>query len=176
MNAQGSAHFDHWRRLGWCSAQELAALLWGQEWTPTCKGQTERDLIWLSPEAASLCQAVLFADVFSEHATIMTRLRVPSITQLNRVWPLPSPIPWGDVSSHWYELEAPPLDFDCSVDHQWASWAHGWETSLDSHVASQPSGKLHAGQKGRLQRSSPQWRAAQTPLVRPSRSGEVVLT
>ena len=105
----------------------------------------------------------------------MTRLRVPSITQLNRVWPLPSPIPWGDVSSHWYESEAPPLDFDCSVDHQWASWAHGWETSLDSHVASQPSGKLHAGQKGRLQRSSPQWRAAQTPLVRPSRSGEVVL-
>ena len=89
MNAQGSAHFDHWRRLGWCSAQELAALLWGQEWTPTCKGQTERDLIWLSPEAASLCQAVLFADVFSEHTTIMTRLRVPSITQLNRVWPLP---------------------------------------------------------------------------------------
>lgn len=175
MNAHGSVHFDHWRRLGWCSAQELAALLWDQEWTPTCKGQTERDLIWLSPEAAALCRSVSFADVFSEHTTIMTRLLVPSVTQFCRVWPLPSPIPWGEVASDWFELEAPPLDLSGSVDHQWAQWARGWEHSLDSHVASQPSGSLHAGQKGRLQRSSPVWRAAQAPLARPSRAGEVEL-
>ena len=175
MNAHGSPHFDHWRRLGWCSAQDLAALLWGQEWTPTCKGQTERDLIWLSPEAASLCQAVLFADVFSEHATIMTRLLVPSITQLTRVWPLPSPIPWGDVDSDWYDLAVPPLDFSCSADQQWAHWAQGWERSLNTFVDSQPSRSLHASQTGRLQRHSPLWRPSQAHLVRPSREGEVSL-
>ena len=62
-------HFHLWRAAGWLSAQELAMQRWAHEWAPTCKGATERDLIWLSPAALSICDGIHIEDVFSDHSS-----------------------------------------------------------------------------------------------------------
>ena len=58
---QGDFNFDPeelpqqriWRCHGWCNAQTIATELLQHEATPTCKHATERDQIWLSPEAVT---------------------------------------------------------------------------------------------------------------------------
>lgn len=170
-----SPQFDVWRRLGWCSAQELALRLWGSPPLPTCKGQTERDLVFLSPEAISLCRDVVLRDVFCDHSTIFVRLGISQYRSSVRVWPLPSAIPWDQVSDAWSSSVAQPLDFTLDSDHRWASWACDWEQALDTHIPSQPASSLQPGQKGRLQRSAPMFRDAQISCLKPSRPSEVRL-
>ncbi len=175
LGPHDSPQFDLWRRLGWCSAQDLGFQLWGVEPVPTCKGQTERDLVWLSPEAASICRAVTVRDVFREHSTISVGLSLSLTSSMVRVWPLPSKIPWSQVHDSWQSSEACPLDNDLDVDHRWAQWANNWETSLDSYVVGQPGESLGAGQKGRLQRFAPTLRTSQVSCVKPGRAGDVQL-
>lgn len=57
-----------WERYGWCNAQTLRAQLLNHEWTPTCKGMTERDQIWLSLEAAQLMRAMSLHEQFADHS------------------------------------------------------------------------------------------------------------
>ena len=71
--------FDAWRAAGYCSAQALAALRWNQPILPTCKGATERDQIWMSLMAASLCSEVLVTDVFHDHAYMLLLLRASTL-------------------------------------------------------------------------------------------------
>jgi hypothetical protein len=101
MDAWGIPLFNYWRQLGWISAQELAERLWGQEPQFTCKHATERDLVWLSPEAAALCQMVDVADVFAEHSTITVGLCIPTSNPRMLSWPKPSEIPWTEVDAQW---------------------------------------------------------------------------
>ena len=175
MGSSDSAQFQLWKRLGWHSAQDLAHSLWGLPILPTCKGQTERDLIWLSPEAVALCREVRLQEIFSEHSTISVRLGTSLASSSARVWPLPSVIPWDQVDSSWHSTTPKPLDFDHGSDACWAAWACDWEQALDSCVPSQPFASLHAGQKGRLQRTAPMIRDCQASSVKPSRPGEVQL-
>ena len=175
LGTSDSPQFDVWRRLGWCSAQDLAFSLWGTVPSPTCKGQTERDLIWLSPEAISLCREVMLRDIFCDHSTIFVRLGISHSASLTRVWPLPSAIPWDQVDETWHSSNAQPLDFSLGPDKLWAAWACDWEQALDSYVPSQPAASLHPGQKGRLQRSVPLFRDCQVPCAKPSRPSEVQL-
>ncbi len=175
MGPHDSAEFDLWRNLGWISAQELGLQMFGIEPKPTCKGQTEVDLIWLSPEAASLCRDVSVQDVYREHATVSVGLAVSLAHPTVRVWPLPSKIPWSQVSDSWTDSVAPPLEPALDVDRRWARWANNWETALDAHVPGQPMDSLHAGQKGRLQSFAPTLRTSQVSCVKPGRDGEVQL-
>ncbi|CAK8995360.1 Putative ATP-dependent RNA helicase DHX57 [Durusdinium trenchii] len=61
--------FEIWRQFGWVSAQRFASFHWGHLVKPTCKGATERDFIWLSPEAQALCCHIEVLDII-EHATV----------------------------------------------------------------------------------------------------------
>ena len=50
--------FDVWRTYGWEHAQQLSHQRWSTPIVPTCKGATQRDMIWLSPALASHCSQV----------------------------------------------------------------------------------------------------------------------
>ncbi|CAE7221657.1 Pol, partial [Symbiodinium necroappetens] len=52
-----------WKTHGWVEAQDLAHQFWGIPPQPTCKNATQRDFIWLSPEAASYCVQVRLLSV-----------------------------------------------------------------------------------------------------------------
>ena len=131
MDAWGIPLFNYWRQLGWISAQELAERLWGQEPQFTCKHATERDIVWLSPEAAALCQMVDVADVFAEHSTITVGLRIPTSNPRMLSWPKPSEIPWTEVEAQWSSTAVPPdWTLHADVNQQWAEWAASFEDSL----------------------------------------------
>ena len=166
--------FDLWRQHGWCSAQDYASQMWNQPKAFTCKGKTERDLVWLSPEAQALCKAVAVRDHFMEHATVSVGLSIPSKTEVLRAWPRPSAIPYAALDPTWKDAATPPT-WTCSgdVDSQWAQLAASYEQCFHGFVPSQPGGKLTQNQMGRLQATKPVKRRCETLTLRASRPGEV---
>eukprot|EP00435_Cladocopium_sp_Y103_P031943 s1553_g8.t1 len=176
VDSAGLPLFDYWRQLGWISAQELAERLWHQEPSFTCKHATERDLVWLSPEAAALCRFVDVADVYCDHSTVTVGLELPMRIAPTLQWVKPSPIPWTSVDPQWTSTAVPPVwTLDGTVDAQWSEWASSFEHSLQGFLPDQPGFGLSRQQKGRLQQTQPTKRLAQTPVLRPSRPSEVVL-
>ena len=168
--------FQYWRSLGWQSAQDLAYDRWGQEKSFTCKGATETDLLWLSPEAIAHCRWVDVSDHFAEHATVSAGLAFPKLSPCSLVWPRPSKIDYCQVSPTWQTTALPPVwDTSGTVDEQWAQWASSFETSLNGHMRHQPDARLQRNQLGRLQRTKPVWRQPPVHHVKPSRPSEVVI-
>ena len=176
VDAHGLPVFALWRQLGWIPAQELAAQLWQQEMKFTSKHATERDIIWLSPEAVALCRLVDVADVFAEHATITVGLHIPTSCPPSLTWTRPSHIPWSDVDSGWQTAAlTPQWTSEGDANQLWAEWAASFEDSLDGFVKHQPARKLLNSQKGRLSRTGPTKRLPSARVLRPSRPSEVQL-
>eukprot|EP00435_Cladocopium_sp_Y103_P070461 s259_g35.t1 len=173
---QGLPDFALWRQLGWIPAQELAERLWQQDRSFTCKGVTERDLVWLSPEAAAICRMVDVSEVFSEHAMVTVGLDVPVKIFPTLAWVKPSTIPWNLVDSQWSSTVDPPCwSTQGPADQLWCEWATSFETSLDGHLPQQPGRSLCRQQRGRMQQTCPTKILPQTRVLRPSRPSEVVL-
>ena len=166
--------FEIWERFGWRSVQNFAAECLGWTKVPTCKGRTERDLIYASPEALSLLQGLRVTENFADHSTLAAIIAVPRrLHQLQR-WPRPQPIPWEDVSSTW----APPGPVLPETTDSTAIYAGLWhqlERSLTGHVSSQPANSLTQAQRGRAKRLTPASASFQQSFARPSREGEVRL-
>ena len=174
--ADGLDIFSYWKQLGWRSAQELAGFLWQQDLEFTCKHSTERDIVWLSPEAQALCGAVDVTYFFAEHATVSVGLRCSLTVPMELAWKLPSRIPWTEVSDAWKtQTCAPVWNTTGSADDQWAQLGASLEQSLAGHLPAQPGHKLQPAQCGRLQPFAPQKRQAGCKLLRASRPSEVVL-
>ena len=55
---------------------------------PVSAAHRERDMVWLSPEAAAIVQGVSVYDIFIEHAVVEISLSVPGTAQLVSTWPL----------------------------------------------------------------------------------------
>eukprot|EP00435_Cladocopium_sp_Y103_P022352 s1742_g5.t1 len=168
--------FDFWRSHGWCSAQDFALSAWGQSKAFTCKGSTEPDQAWLSPEVQALCRQVAVSDHFMEHATVGVGLQVPTSTSVLFTWPRPSAIPYDELDTAWLAHAQPPhWDDHAAVDEQWSQLASTFESCFDGFVPSQPSASLTRNQKGRLQLQRPVKRQCQTLTLRSSRPGEVAM-
>jgi hypothetical protein len=136
--------FDAWRAAGYCSAQALAALRWNQPILPTCKGATERDQIWMSPMAASLCAEVLVTDVFHDHASVAARLNIENAKPKILSWPRSTQIPWDEIQIadwqlHCEDVTFPPLT---EATQTMRSFAISFEGSLDGFVQDYPRGNL----------------------------------
>ena len=169
--------FNVWRSYGYCSAQEYANLLWHRAVTPTCKGATERDLLWMSPMAAALCQNVGVNDVFQDHSSVYVQLQVDWLPSALRTWPRPREIPWSQVSLEEWHQHCESLErlVPTNPTQSMMELAQSFETSLAGYVPSLPAAKLSAAHCGRAQRLQP---AAQLPTpqtCRASRPGEARL-
>ena len=165
-----------WRSLGWVEAQELAFQRWAQPIQPTCKGSTVRDFVWLSPEAAALARAVHVFDVFQEHSTVRVTLSLGDAEVSSFEWPLPTAIPWQDVSvSSWQASATPsPQPAACPTARMRQIGAV-YERSLHGYVHGVPGKQLPTMCYGRSKRLAPQPLASPTVAPRPSRQGEDVL-
>eukprot|EP00438_Fugacium_kawagutii_P034760 Skav225372 [mRNA] locus=scaffold329:102549:105833:- [translate_table: standard] len=167
--------FHFWHRMGWRSAQDFAMEAWGQEKIMTCKGATEPDLIWLSPEALALLVSVQVHDVFMEHSTVSVNLAAPVTACSELVWPLPSGIPWETVDGTWGENASPVWTSSQDPNEVWADWGRSFETALVGHVPHQPFSSLLPAQSGRCQTHAPRVRPVAAPVLKPSRPSEVAL-
>ncbi|CAE6966038.1 aquIMA [Symbiodinium sp. CCMP2592] len=160
-----------WKQQGWIEAQDLAAIRWQTPLVPTCKGSTHRDFIFLSPEAAALCESVRVQETFAEHATVIAGIRLTGVHRVQS-WPLPAEIPWSsvDLPAWTRECDVIPIAESCST--RWLrSFARGFEASLVGHVVGAPSGCLPHRCHGRACRLSPD-RPPRIHPPKPARPGE----
>ena len=167
-------HFHMWRALGWISSQEMAAQRWNWDWTPTCKGATERDLIWLSPSLQSLCQSIHIEEVFSEHSAISIKVAVPKHAPILATWPRPQDIPWDSVDiPRWHaETTQPDIPEQADSTQFLKDFANHYERSLTGYV---PGGQLQAPHCGRAARLKPAVNQMAPTLSKASRPGEICL-
>ena len=168
--------FHLWRNAGWISAQEFAALQWQAEWHPTCKGATERDLIWMSPSIQSICTDVQVEDIFSEHSSVSIQLSLSDDAQTVLAWPRPQGIPWDQVDLEAWTRDCEHKTFDAPAesDQFFSAFADHYERSLTGFVQA-PGSRLLPSQCGRATRMSPEKRDLTPATAKASRPGEVTL-
>ena len=166
-----------WKSHGWIEAQDLAFQCWGTIPQPTCKNATQRDFVWLSPEAASYCVQVQLFEVFQEHSTLIAGFALPCHAVVEHTWPLPAELPWADIDvGAWHQLVGfQPAPFASDTTRWFSSFSKAVEHSLDGHVASFPGGHLPSNCFGRGARVKPQRSACPSRPLRPSRPGEDLL-
>ena len=170
------SELDVWRSRGWVEAQTLASERWMQAPTPTCKGVTHRDFLFLSPEAAALCHRVQVLDHFQEHSTVVASLRVPAQAQVLHAWPRPSLVPWTDVDIQAWQAGGSHAPVEARDPTEWfQAFSSAWETSLDGFVSEAPSCRLPQACHGRARRLKPQTRPEVSRIPRASRPSEVTL-
>ena len=130
-----------------------------------------RDFVFLSPEAAALCQGVETRDVFAEHSTVIAGLALVGVDTIS-TWPQPSEIPWThvDIPSWHATCVAASTSDACSSTWLQQFSAH-FEQSLDGHCPGIPGNQLPARCHGRGQTLRPQKRCVVTP-PKPARKGE----
>ena len=166
-----------WQIYGWTEVQQLAAERWNRPVTPTCKGTTQRDQIWLSPALAALCTGVHTIDVFVDHSTVLATFDIDPQQGYQRTWPRPASLPWHDVNLDQWQRGPPIASYtnthDASADY--ATWGRAFEESLQGYIKSSPNGRLSDHQLGRAQRTTPLTRSTEPARSRPTRPGEEAL-
>lgn len=141
--------------LGWRSVQDYAAQV--LQWTPqpTCKGATNRDMIWASPEALAMIQDIRLQDHFADHSTLSIGLRIQRRVPRLLHWPKPRPIPWALVKDSWDpappSAPSPPANTTTRYAHLWSSI----EASLSGQLQRREYASLTSHELGRGQRTTP---------------------
>ena len=169
--------FDIWRAYGFCSAQEYANQRWHQAVAPTCKGATERDLLWMSPTAAALCQKVGVNDVFQDHASVYVQLNIDAMSPTLKSWPRPREIPWSQVEiEEWHQhCEGLGLHDHSDPTQAMKELANSFESSIAGYVQDFRAKTLSPAHCGRAQRLQPTSRKTSSRTCRASRPGEALL-
>lgn len=163
-----------WKQQGWVDAQTYASEQWGREICATCKGKTVRDHIWLSPEFLPYIQKVQIWPVFADHSAVGVCVDLPISPRKDKVWPMPSCIPWQYLDKEKWQKEArctTHTTVNIDVDDQYLNFWQDYETSFDGHFKDTIK-TLPGACKGRGQIMKPLEREPQCPLLKPSRPGE----
>jgi hypothetical protein len=83
---------------GWQEVQTLEYLRTGIQPQYTCKGKTQKDFLWLSPELVTAFQGVtIHADTFPDHVVMQAKFKMDSQHFVRYLWPTPQEIPWSQV-------------------------------------------------------------------------------
>eukprot|EP00435_Cladocopium_sp_Y103_P057880 s1104_g20.t1 len=169
--------FDVWRSYGYISAQAFALQRWAQPVSMTCKGATERDMIWMSPMASSLCRAVQVQEVFHDHASVSVQLDIQALRPTIQTWPKPRELPWDNVRIQDWHQSCAELDFHPHNDstQTMKALAQSFESSLTGFVDELPSGTLTSAHCGRAQRLQPAMMSPSPRTCKASRPGELQL-
>eukprot|EP00435_Cladocopium_sp_Y103_P063063 s364_g24.t1 len=177
FSPQEPPSFATWQAYGYMSAQELAYQRWSQPKSPTCKGATERDMLWLSPQASAICQAVAVDEIFQDHASVSVRLNIEHLRSSISTWPRPRELPWNNIHLEEWHQSCQSIDIPHPSDSTQAltELAKSYEDSLTGFISDFPSAKLTNAHCGRAQRLQPAKVPPSQRLCRASRQGEARL-
>lgn len=97
---------------GWVEVQTWRLQRMGAAIEPTCKGKTQKDVLWVSPELAMKLQDVsLSHDTFADHAVLFASFERTGGPSIRYLWPRPGTVPWDQVPDLDEPIEfAHPLD------------------------------------------------------------------
>lgn len=167
---------DDWISAGWQEVQTLHARLSGEGPFPTCKGSTQPDRVYISPELATYFVRCEVADLFADHSVVTGYFDIPGSASTYSWWPLPSKIPWSSVDLQAWQESCPTFDvFDASrhnsTDYMTAL-GQNYESSLKPDFLPTVPNGLPRACRGRAQHSQPISRPRNLKTLRPSRNGE----
>lgn len=176
-----ASHFPEWEtwsRAGWHEVQSLHALRTGEGPFPTCKGRTQPDCIWISPELASHFRSCSVIDTFADHAVVSASFDLALEEATHPWWPLPTKMPWTSIDRPaWWQSAPQPPSFQsaASTTEFLADFGRAYESSIRQFFVPDPHTGIPAACKGRGQALKPKRRAQQLPTAKPSRAGEETL-
>eukprot|EP00435_Cladocopium_sp_Y103_P074716 s200_g50.t1 len=132
------------------------------------------DHVLVSPELGQFLQDVQSWNLFSDHTTIGARLAVPVRQIEHLTWPLPAYVPYNHVNMQkWHHAaQSYQPDNTGSIDDKFQRFCIAFEDSFTGCIQA-PSEQLPPAARGRGQRTAPEKRPQQCPVLRPSRPGEV---
>ena len=132
---------------GWLELQTLLQHRRGHSVQPTCKGATQRDFLFLSPELQPLVEdGLLIPDLFPDHTALAIGLRPRH--QAVQAWPRPLPLPWDTA-----HMPASPVPWHpCHTTEEATNQYHAFWRDLE---AAQPHPPLRT--KGRAAALHPKW-------------------
>ena len=161
-----------WIQAGWVQCQDWAKQLWNQEPVMTCKHATRRDMVYMSPEAASLRQAVMVFDTFQEHSTVAVDFSAALDAPAMLRWPMPSEVPWTQVDVEEWQASYQPVEALDSSTAWLKAFGNNLEQSLHGYVHGLPGKRLPKSCFGRCQHLSPVEQQQMPRPPRASRPGE----
>ena len=167
---------DDWLGAGWQEVQTLHARATGDGPYPTCKGATQPDRLFVSPELATYFVRCEVADLFADHSVVTGHFDIPGAASTYSWWPMPSKIPWGSVDLTAWHDSCPSFGvFDVTQDNPTdylQTLGQKYEASLKPEfLPSIPNG-LPRACRGRAQHFQPVARPRNLKTLRPSRNGE----
>ena len=133
---------------GWQEVQTLELMRTNTPVRWTCKGKTQKDHLWLSPELVTAFKGLSFIDdQFPDHALMKAHFTTDPSHFVRYLWPTPQPVPWTSVP----DLEE-PVDFS-AVDPT-DQYAQLWKQR--EQLASQTLPQVwNPSMRGRGQRTKP---------------------
>ena len=163
-----------WKAQGWVDIQEWAFHHQGRQITMTSKHSNVLDHVFVSPELACYLREVDSWQLFADHSCIGARLDLPVCNVTQSVWTMPAYIPYDKVDMHGWHQSAHQYAQATSgtIDEQFQYWCQDFESSFTDNI-DLPGKRLTPAMVGRGQRTQPEIRAQQCPILRPSRPGEV---
>ena len=170
---------EHWVQQGWREIQDVAEHYLGKPKQQTYRELTAPDQIWISPEMIQYFQDVNFWSIFSDHKVVGGLFDVPVAPAMEQVWTLPSTIPWAHINKKdWQRQDMQGLRDETlakdDVHQQYQAFWKKYEDSFDGYI-DVPGNSLPGNMRGRAQRLVPEKRAACSPLLKPSRQGEICM-
>lgn len=86
------------QQAGWQEVQSLEYMRSGSPVRNTCKGKTQKDFLWLSPELIATYQSVAIQDdLFPDHSLITATFANQPGQFVRYLWPAPQAVPWTQV-------------------------------------------------------------------------------
>ena len=170
---------EHWVQQGWREIQDVAEQYLGKQKQQTYRELTAPDQIWISPELIQYFKDVNFWSIFADHKVVGGLFEAPVAQVAEQVWTLPSTIPWIQVrKKDWQEQDMQGLRNGTlskeDVHQQYQAFWKKYEDSFDGYIDI-PGESLPGNMRGRAQRLAPETRAACSPLLKPSRQGEICM-
>ena len=138
-----------WRDQGWIEVQELAARLSLREHTPTFRGASTPDQIWLSPELARYYEQVSTWHLFADHLTLGVQVNLPVQPLTEMHWPQPTEIPWKQLDFSWTSRSTRPTTSTetSTLSDQYKEFWQQYEDSFSGYVKA-PDSVLPANHRG----------------------------
>ena len=149
---------------GWQEVQTLANRMTGCSIQNTCKGVSQKDFVWLSPELVQWFQSLeVLHDVFPDHSVLVASFRGGSACLERFLWPCPLPVDWTSVGPL-----ASPVDFSTAdpTDQLKTLWT--FKESCAQHAL--PSWNPKQG--GRAKQTKPRRHVGWLSPLKPARTHE----
>lgn len=165
-----------WLQLGWREVQTLRFQAAGEPPEATCKGATQPDKIYISPELALHFQGVTVHHCFADHGVVEAKFHVPNCQSHQLCWHMPVPLPWNGLDLQDWPRHArpPPALANClDVTEHYHLLGKTYEDSCATALLQQRGFSLPSHCRGRGATLQPHTRPTQMPTLRPSRAGEI---